>query len=161
MPQIWLNHFQISTVCNFSKNCPRVGIIIDWLQTQEKKPKVKWFTSHNVPVWYPWTPNHAKAASNPRFYHLHPPVHLLQAATTLTPVPPLSQTHFNVMSSESSSHEPSLHSQTHQSSEQSKASDTMNMSSKEFNAAQEAHIKTKPWSRFFEACSSQNEAQLQ
>ena len=41
----------------------------------------------------------------------------------------------------------SSHSQTHQSSKQSKASDTtMNMSSKEFNVAWEAHIKTKPWS---------------
>ena len=107
-------------------------------------------------------PNHAKAASNPRFYHLCPPVHLLQAATMLTPVPPLSQTRFDVTSSESSSHEPSSHSQTHQSSKQSKASNTtMNMSFKEFNAAWEAHIKTKPWSRFFEAHSSQNEAQLQ
>ena len=96
------------------------------------------------------------------FYHLHPPVHLLQAATMLTPVLPLSQTCFNVMSSESSSHEPSSHSQTHQPSEQSKASNTtMNMSSKEFNAAWEAHIKTKPWSQFFEARSSQNEVQLQ
>ena len=66
------------------------------------------------------------------------------------------------MSSESSSHELSLHSQTHQPSEQSKASNTMmNMSSKEFNAAWEAHIKTKPWSQFFEARSSQNKAHLQ
>lgn len=51
VPQIWLNDFGRSSVCNFSENCPRAGIILDWLNTDKnhKKPPVGWFTSHIRP----------------------------------------------------------------------------------------------------------------
>lgn len=51
VPQIWLNDFGRSSVCNLSENCPRAGIILDCLNTDKnhKKPPVEWFTSHIRP----------------------------------------------------------------------------------------------------------------
>ena len=54
------------------------------------------------------------------FSYLQPPAHLLQAATTLSPIPPPSQS-----SSHASPEQPT----------------TTNMSSKHFNAAQKSYIK--------------------
>lgn len=70
IPQIWLNDFNHSTACNFSENCPRVGIILDLLNADKKQPPITWFTSHNVPVWYPWTRAHAEACLKPQLAHL-------------------------------------------------------------------------------------------
>jgi hypothetical protein len=84
IPQIWLNDFGCATVCNFSENCPKAGTILDWLNTDKNltKPPVERFTSHHVPVWYPWTQDHINACS--KFAYLRPPVEVIQMATTFS-----------------------------------------------------------------------------
>ena len=76
IPQIWLNDFRCSSICNFSENCPRAGNILDWLNTDKnlKNPLVEWFTYHHVSIWYPWTQDHINACSRPQFAYLQPPV---------------------------------------------------------------------------------------
>jgi hypothetical protein len=149
VPQIWLHDFKLSTACNFSDNCPRVGIILDWLdgEKNKKQPPVEWFTSHHVPVWYPWTRAHAQASSKPRFAHLQPPVEILQAATTFSPIPPPSQ----------SRQQPAPINPAPPTT----ANTSAHMTPKEFNAARKAYVRTKPWARFFEARAKQNEARLE
>jgi len=147
VPQIWLNDLQFSTACNFSESCPRVGIILDWLNPAKKQPPVEWFTAHHVPVWYPWTRDHEVAARNPRLSDFRPPGELLQMATTLSPIPPPSQT---VIASSVSP--PSKSSEIYF-QQQMKIN-------KEFNAARKSYIMTKPWAAFFEA-RSKAEAELQ
>ena len=145
IPQIWLNDFGRSSVCHFSENCPRAGIILDWLETDKnmKKPPVEWFTAHHVPVWYPWTQDHANACAKPQFAYLRPPVELIQMATTFSPIPGIT-----VTNQTTTSHTTPPPASAH-------------MSQKEFNAARNAYVKTKPWAPFFEARAQQNEVQLQ
>jgi len=148
IPQIWLNDLGRSTVCNFSENCPRAGIILDWLNTDKnmEKPPVEWFTTHHVPVWYPWTRDHANACAKPQFAYLRPSVELIQMATTFSPLPGPSQSITNQPTTTTNTAPPTA--STH-------------MSRKEFNAARNAYVKTKPWAPFFEARAQQNQAQLQ
>jgi len=161
IPQIWLNDFGRSTVCNFSENCPRAGIILDWLNTDKnlKKPPVEWFTYHHVPVWYPWTRDYINACSKPQFAYLRPPVEVIQMATTLSPIPPPSQTRQHL-----SSQQPATGNMNQPATGNMTAPTAINagahMSQKEFNAARKAYVKTKPWAPFFEARAKQNEAQL-
>jgi hypothetical protein len=162
IPQIWLNDFGRSTVCNFSENCPRAGIILDWLNTDKnlKKPPVEWFTSHHVPVWYPWTRDHINACSKPQFAYLRPPVEVIQMATTLSPIPLPSQSRQHL-----SSQQPATRNTGQPATSNTTAPTAINagahMSQKEFNAARNAYLKTKPWAPFFEARAQRNQAQLQ
>jgi hypothetical protein len=160
IPQIWLNDFGCSTICNFSQNCPRAGIILDWLNTDkhlQKPPPVEWFMSHHVPVWYPWTRDHADACAKPRFAYLRPPVELLQMATTLSPIPPLSQSTQYVSSQQHATVNATQSTVTNTTQPTASA----HASRKEFNAARKAYLQTKPWAPFFEARAKQNEAQLE
>ena len=162
IPQIWLNDFGRSSVCNFSENCPRAGIILDWLNTDKnlKNPLVEWFTSHHVPVWYPWTRDHINACSRPQFAYLRPPVEVIQMATTLSPIPPPSQPMQHL-----SSQQPATVNTSQPTTPNMTPPTVMNMSAhmsrKEFNAARKAYVKTRPWARFFEMRAKQNEAQLE
>jgi len=161
IPKIWLNDFGRSTVCNFSENCPRAGIILDWLNTDKnhKKPPVEWFTYHHVPVWYPWTRDHINACSKPQFAYLRPPVEVIQIATTLSPIPPPSQSRQHL-----SSQQPATGNTNQPTTSNTTAPIAMNasahMSQKEFNAARKAYVKTKPWALFFEVRAKQNEIRL-
>ena len=152
IPQIWLNDFGRSTVCNFSENCPRARIILDWLNTDKNltKPPVEWFTSHHVPVWYPWTRNHINACSKPQFAYLQPPVEVIQMATTLSPIPLPSQSRQHL-----SLQQPTTRNTGQPATSNTTAPTAINasthMSQKEFNAARNAYLKTKPWAPFFEA----------
>ena len=162
IPQIWLNDFGRSTVCNFSENCPRAGIILDWLNTDknQKKPPVEWFTFHHVPVWYPWTRDHVNACSKPQFAYLRPPVEVIQMATTLSPIRPPSQSGQHL-----SSQQPATGNTNQATTSNTTVPIAMtasaHMSQKEFNAARKAYVKTKPWAPFFETRAKQNEAQLE
>ena len=159
IPQIWLNDFGHLSVCNFSKNCPRAGIILDWLNTDKnhKKPPVEWFTSHHIPIWYPWTCNHVNACSKPQFAYLRPLVEVIQMVTMLSPIPPPSQSRQHL-----SSQQPAT-GNTNQAttSNMTMMTASAHMSQKEFNTARKAYVKTKPWVPFFEVQAKQNEAQLE
>jgi len=162
IPQIWLNDFRRSSVCNFSENCPRAGIILDWLNTDKnlKKPPVEWFTFHHVPVWYPWTQDHINACSRPQFAYLQPPIEAIQMATMLSPIPPPSQSMQHL-----SSEQPAMVNTSQSTKVNTAPPAAMNasahMSQKEFNAARKAYIRTKPWAPFFEVQAKKNEAQLE
>ena len=149
IPQIWLNDFGRSTVCNFSENCPRAGIILDWLNTDKNltKPPVEWFTSHHVPVWYPWTQDHINACSKPQFAYLRPPVEVIQMATTWSPIPLPSQSRQHLSSQQFATRntgQPATSNMTAPTAMNASA----HMSQKEFNAARNAYLKTKPWAPF-------------
>ncbi|KIM48501.1 hypothetical protein M413DRAFT_22984 [Hebeloma cylindrosporum] len=149
VPQIWLHDFRLSTACSFSEGCPHVSIILDWLDHNNKNQSPpEWFTSHYVPVWYPWTPAHAQASSNPRFAHLRPPVEILQVATTFSPIPPPSQSRQQQPAPINPAPPTTVNTSAH-------------MTPKEFDAARKAYIRTKPWTPFFEAQAKQNEIQLE
>ena len=162
IPQIWLNDFRRSSICNFSENCPRAGIILDWLNTDKnlKKPPIEWFTSHHIPVWYLWTQDHINACSRPQFAYLRPPREAIQMATTLSPIPPPSQSMQHL-----SSEQPAMVN-TSQSTKVNMAppavmNASIHMSQKEFNATQKAYVRTKPWAPFFEVQAKKNKAQLE
>src|SRR5277367_4306683 len=164
--QFWLSSLEASTVCDFSSRCPRVGLFLDFLENEKDgQPSVRWYTSLNVPVWYPWTNRHQKAVNQrPELAYLRPPPEVLQAATTMTiktptailplallplallplALPPLALPPLALPPSLSSSHEPpSLNSffdddQLYQGS-----------SGAHFQASQKAYIGTQPWSKIF------------
>ena len=56
--QSWLHGMRSSIVCNFSTYSPHVGVFLDFLKNWKYQPSVDWYTSLNVPVWYPWTDKH-------------------------------------------------------------------------------------------------------
>ena len=84
IPQSWLCGLQALIVCNFSSRCPHVRIFLDFLENQKHgQSQVKWYTTLNIPVWYPWTPIHQKAVEkDAQLGYLQPPAELLQAAAT-------------------------------------------------------------------------------
>ncbi|KAF8817374.1 hypothetical protein BYT27DRAFT_7247266 [Phlegmacium glaucopus] len=164
--QSWLSSLQASTVCNFSRYCPRVGIFVDFLENQKDgQPQVKWYTSLNVPVWYPWTDRHQKAVrERPQLAYLQPPAELLQAAATIiirapTAILPSALLPSALLPSTSTSavaypqlweHPPSQicddEQQSHGTHEGLAASD---VSRATFQAIRNAYIATKPWLKFF------------
>jgi hypothetical protein len=81
--QSWLCGMQSSMVCDFLTYCLHVGVFLNFLENRKHQPSVDWYTSLNVPVWYPWTDKHQKAVKkNPQLSYLQPPPELLQAAAT-------------------------------------------------------------------------------
>jgi hypothetical protein len=77
--QSWLCGMRLSMVCDFSTYCPRVGVFLDFLENRKHQRSVDWYTSLNVPVWYPWTDKHQKAAKE------NPQLSYLQASTRIAP----------------------------------------------------------------------------
>lgn len=167
--QSWLCGLQSSIVCDFSSYCPRVGVFLDFLENQKGQPSVSWYTSLNVPVWYPWTDRHQKAVrGDSRLAYLQPPPELLQAAATLiirTPTAILpssllpsssaySQPHFREPYSPSPLADNAPLQETYHDSAVS------TMSGADFLAAQKAYIETKPWLQFFQARDERNKNKL-
>jgi hypothetical protein len=104
-PQSWVSGVFASTVATFSQNVPRVGIFIDPLHPPEPDkygsapPSIDWYIKCHVPMWYPWSWEHASEARyTDRIARLAPPPHLLQWAATfptrslLLPAPDFSST---------------------------------------------------------------------
>lgn len=54
LPQSWLGTLQTSDAAILSSDCPRVGVILDFLSGECHQPKIEWFCHFNIPVWYPW-----------------------------------------------------------------------------------------------------------
>lgn len=81
--QAWLAGIGGSQLRHFSPTCPRVGIIVDFVNPEKTQPAVKWFANFHIPIWYPWTNAEQDWVSAHRgFDSLIPPPHKLQAATT-------------------------------------------------------------------------------
>ena len=123
-----------------------------------------WYTSLNIPIWYPWTPGHQKAVKkDAQLVYLQPPAELLQAAATFliqtpTAILPLalllsSSTHLQSYESPS----PWAVFDEQQPYQGVAASD---MSGTNFKAARDAYIVTRPWLKFFEACEGLNKKKL-
>lgn len=123
--QYWLGSLQTSDAAVLSPRCPRVGVISDFLSEETQQPKVEWFCAFDIPVWYPWTAEHAKAVNAGRnMEYLCPPSHFLQSATTFLTRLLSSLTLLK----------------------QNSADD---MTGEEFEAARDAYLETKPWETFF------------
>ena len=77
----------LTSVANFEKAIPRVGIFLNILHPSRLQFSVDWFTQFNVPVWYPWTRDEARSI-HPWVSYLAPLPHQLQeVATFLTKSP--------------------------------------------------------------------------
>ena len=163
--QSWLCGMQSSMVCDFSLYCPCVGVFLDFLENQKHQPSVDWYTSLNVPVWYPWTDKHQKAVKeNPQLTYLQPPTELLQAAATFliqTPTPflpsALLPAHPQPQSHGPQSPHPFHNEQSYQ--ETHDCSLLSNMWA-DFQATRNAYIVTKPWLQFFQARDDCNKKKL-
>jgi len=171
--QSWLCGMRSSMVCDFSKYCPRVGVFLDFLENRKGQPTVDWYTSLNVPVWYPWTNKHQKAVKeNPQLAYLQPPPELLQAAATfliqtptailpsaLLPADPRPPTYPELLPYQPPPPDPVLdNEQPYQENQDSSASS--NMSGADFQATRNAYIATKPWLQFFQARDDRNKKKL-
>ena len=185
--QFWLSSLQASTVCDFSRNCPRVGVFLDFLENfKEGQPKVEWYTSLNVPVWYPWTAQHQKAVKeHPNLAYLQPPPEVLQAAASFiirTPTAILPSallpslysvqlqfreafsSHANLAQPqfrESFSPPSFLEDEQPYQGTPPDGSTASHMTSNNHRASQDAHIATKPWLKFFQLHDERNKKKLE
>ncbi|KJA14090.1 hypothetical protein HYPSUDRAFT_209003 [Hypholoma sublateritium FD-334 SS-4] len=75
----WIDSILRSVVWSFSQETVRAGVFLHLPPRDELQPEVEWFCSYHVPVWYPWE---KEQASNRKWAHLAPPVHVLQMGTT-------------------------------------------------------------------------------
>ena len=83
-PDFWLDGLNSSTVCSFNLKTPRAGIVFRWVVEDERRPKIKWFYDHHVPLWFTWTSAEEQAIrSDHRLSYLEPPVEMVQQALTL------------------------------------------------------------------------------
>jgi hypothetical protein len=169
--QFWLSSLEASTVCDFSSRCPRVGLFLDFLENEKDgQPSVQWYTSLNVPVWYPWTNRHQKAVKQrPELAYLQPPPELLQAATTFTIRTPTAILPSALLPSAlppSSSSAQLLHSHEPPSrnpffDDDQPYQGTHDSSGAHFQATQKAYIATQPWSKFFRARNELNKKKME
>ena len=163
--QVWLNGIHQSGICNFSQSSLRVGVFIDWLEKNDSRPRLEWFCRMNIPVWYPWTTELGKlVASYPALANLQPPPEQLQSATTFITQQPSTFSQFFGVSLAPTSDGVSLAS-TSDGVLLAPTSDPLpvvihspprDMSFTELLAARLSHVKTKPWSAFFEAREVRN-----
>src|SRR5271168_504308 len=160
--QFWLSGLEASTVCDFSSRCPRVGLFLDFLENEKHaQPSVQWYTSLNVPVWYPWTNRHQQAVNqHPELAYLQPPPEVLQAATTMTIRTPTAILPSALLPSalppsalppSSSSHEPPSPNSFFDDDQPCQGS-----SGAHFQASRKAYIATQPWSKFLCARDERN-----
>jgi hypothetical protein len=178
--QTWLSGFHQSGLCNFSLTSLRVGVFIDWLEKDISRPSLEFFTSLNVPVWYPWTTELGNlVARNPALANLRPPPEQLQVATTyimqrpstvsqlfgVSDLSAYSSSPLATHASSSSTHYPLQYpvSDPPESPPQSQSPASpvqplgrADMSHAQLLAARLAHAKTKPWLPFFEAREARN-----
>ena len=165
--QPWLNGFYQSTICNFSENCPRTGLFINWLAEDKPTFPLKLFQMANVPVWYPWTPELAKLVSHtPSLADLQPIAEKLQNATTFITCTP--STFFErygitrlaaLPPSPSKSPSNFSHKEASPSFDQSESNTNANfrdMTYAQLTLARNTVIKTKPWSSFFHGRKTRN-----
>src|SRR5271156_3065774 len=151
--QFWLSSLEASTVCDFSSRCPRVGLFLDFLENEKAgQHSVQWYTSLNVPVWYPWTNRHQKAVNQrPELAYLRPPPEVLQAVATMivrtpTAILPSALLHSTLLPSAL----PPYDDQPYQGS-----------SGAHFQASRKAYIATQPWSKFFCARDELNKKKME
>ena len=156
--QSWLCGMWSSIVCDFSTYCLCVWVFLNFLKNQKYQPSVDWYTSLNVPVWYPWMDKHQNAVKeNPQLSYLQPPLELLQAATTFIIQTPTAILPSALLPAQPQSHGPqSLHSflnnkQSYQEAHEHSASSNVWA---DFQATQNAYIAMKPWFQFFQAQDS-------
>ena len=143
--QVWLNGIHQSGICNFSQSSLRVGVFINWLEKDDSRPRLEFFCRMNIPVWYPWTTELGKlVASYPVLANLQPPPEQLQLATTFIMQQPSTFPQFVGVSLPPTSDPSPVH------------SPPRDMSFRELLAARLSHVKTRPWSAFFEARDVRN-----
>ncbi|KAF9004254.1 hypothetical protein BDQ17DRAFT_1221239, partial [Cyathus striatus] len=69
IPETWLTGIQSSTICNFSKPCLHVGIIVDIPELQKtRRPMYHFFLKFNIPFWYVWGPYEKRQSQNFQLY---------------------------------------------------------------------------------------------
>ena len=154
--QPWLNSLRQSSVCNFSANCPRAGLFINWLAKDTPSFPLNLFQMANVPVWYAWTPLLAKlVADTPSLADLVPKAEILQNTTAaITHLPSTSYERYGVPhlattppQLSNSSHKNASPTSVH--SESDMITNARDMTYTQLTLARNTIIKTMPWSSFF------------
>jgi len=83
--EAWLSGLQSSTVCTFSSDSPRAGIVLELSRNDSSRPEIAWFAELDIPMWFVWTRHEEEFlslyANGLRF--LIPPSALIQDALTL------------------------------------------------------------------------------
>ena len=141
-----------------------MGVFLDFLENQKNgQPLVSWYTSLNVPVWYPWTDRHQKAIKGrPQFAYLQPSPELLHAAATILIQVPTAILPLNLLPSslpQPQSYEPPLMSSLPNNKQPYEGTHDGSSASNR-QVAQNTYIATKPWSKFFKFYDEQNKKKI-
>ena len=82
--EAWLNGLSSSSVCLFSEQNPRCGIVLDLARYDKDTPPLRFFIAGGFPLWFVWTKwAEQEICRYPVLHYLQPPDELLERALKL------------------------------------------------------------------------------